>query len=276
MSKNAILITVHNRKEKTMRCLRSLFDNIKDVDIFLVDDQSTDGTADEVKAIFPSVHVITSNGNLFWNRGMHLAWSEASKNQYDFYVWLNNDVVLYENAFKELFACASLTNHSAIISGLIQSHDEQAIIYGGTDETKKIIATTNQLNAITHMNGNVVLVPKSVFAILGNLDPFYHHDLGDVDYGLRAQKKQIGVYTTRTPIASCERNDVCRVRLNHSTITKRFKRLYSPLGSKPSINFYFRKQHYGLWHALLYCLNLFFINTISDSVNQFMFGEKYQ
>jgi GT2 family glycosyltransferase len=276
MIKTAILITVYNRKEKTMRCLRSLFANIQDVDVFLVDDQSKDGTANEVNEAFPNVHVITGNGNLFWNRGMHLAWSEASKNQYDFYVWLNNDVVLYENAFKELFACASLTNHSAIISGLIQSHDEQAIIYGGTDEAKKIITTTNQLNAITHMNGNVVLVPKSVFATLGNLDPFYHHDLGDVDYGLRAQKKHIGVYTTRTPIASCERNDVCRVRLNHSTITKRFKRLYSPLGSKPSINFYFRKKHYGFWHALLYCLNLFFINTISDSVNQFMFGEKYQ
>jgi GT2 family glycosyltransferase len=276
MSKAAILITVHNRKEKTMRCFRSLFANIQDVDVFLVDDQSSDGTADEVKAIFPDVNIIMGTGNLFWNRGMHLAWSEASKNQYDFYVWLNNDVVLYENSFKELFACASLTNHSAIISGLIQSHDEQAIIYGGTDETKKIITTTNQLNAITHMNGNVVLVPKSVFATLGNLDPFYHHDLGDVDYGLRAQKKHIGVYTTRTPIASCDRNEVCRVRLNQSTIYERFKRLYSPLGSKPSINFYFRKKHYGFWHALFYCLNLFFINTISDSVNQFMFGEKYQ
>jgi GT2 family glycosyltransferase len=276
MNKTAILITVHNRKAKTLNCLNKLFEINNDVDVFLVDDCSSDGTAEAVNELFPQVKIIKGTGNLFWNRGMQLAWSEASKYNYDYYVWLNDDVLLYENAFEELFACAKLKSDKAIISALIKDHNHDKIIYGGTDKNKNLITTTEKLNPITHMNGNLVIVPKYVFEKIGNLDPFYHHDLGDVDYGLRAQKEKIGVFTTRKIIASCERNDICRVRLNHSTIKERFKRLYSPLGSNPSINFYFRKKHYGFIHALFYCLNLIFINTISDSLNQFLFGTKYQ
>lgn len=52
------------------------------------------------------------------------------------------------------------------------------------------------------MNGNVVLVPKSVVDKIGIINPIYHHDLGDVDYGLTAQENGIKVYATRIPIAS--------------------------------------------------------------------------
>ena len=62
MSNLAVLITCHNRKNKTIKCLRNLFKqkNFLDfkVEIFLVDDNSTDGTADTIKKNFTNINLI--------------------------------------------------------------------------------------------------------------------------------------------------------------------------------------------------------------------------
>jgi GT2 family glycosyltransferase len=273
--KIAVLLTCFNRRSKTLICLEHLFSFASELDVYLVDDNSTDGTYEAVKKKFPNVHLIKGDGNLFWNRGMHLAWDEAAKNEYDFFIWLNDDVELYLNFLDELLACSEIKKHLAIISGLIELKDTGEIIYGGTDRAKKLIHPNGELNPITNMNGNVVLVPKKVFKVLGNLDPVFHHDLGDVDYGWRAQKNGIDVYTTRIAIASGEKNELCRVRQNNTTLLKRFKKLYSPLGSNPRINFYAKRKKFGLIKAFLYYCFLHFINAIPDSLNKKIFGTKY-
>jgi len=275
MNKIAVLVTSYNRKLKTLRCIENLFRIKKDIDIYLVDDYSTDGTGDAISKQFPKVNLIKGSGNLFWNRGMHLAWEKATQKKYDFFLWLNDDVILYENCFTELLDCSKLASNKAIISGIIESQDKTNILYGGTDKQGNLLEPNGNMQKITNMNGNVVLVPKSVFEVLGNLDATFHHDLGDVDYGLRAQEKGIPVYTTRVSIASGEKNNFCRVRLWNSTLLKRFQTLYSPLGSPPSINFYFRRKHFGFFNAMNYYIYLHIINVIPDWMIKFCFGSKY-
>lgn len=275
MMRIAVLLTCFNRKEKTLRCLNHLFKLNNEIDVYLVDDGSTDNTSETIVKEFPQVNLIKGSGNLFWNKGMNLAWEHAAKNNYDYYVWLNDDVVLYENCFEELFYCVTLTESKAIISGIIESADKKEILYGGFDFQKIIIKPNGKLNSIKNLNGNVVVIPKNVYAILGNLDLHYHHDLGDVDYGFRAQNKGIGVYTTRIAIASGEKNDICRVRQNNTSILKRFKRLYAPLGANPKIIFYFRKRYFGFINACLYILFLHFINILPDKLNVMLFGNRY-
>ena len=95
MMKISVLLTCHNRKEKTLICLRKLFEqDVRNVefDVFLVDDGCTDGTAEAVREEFPKIHIIQGDGSLFWNRGMCLAWEEARKNgAHDAVLWLNDD-----------------------------------------------------------------------------------------------------------------------------------------------------------------------------------------
>ena len=272
----AILITCFNRKDNTLKCLKQLFYLKQDIDVYLVDDNSSDGTYESVALQFPQVKIIKGNGDLFWNRGMHLAWEQASQKGYDYYLWLNDDVLLYENCFVELFECVKLTNNKSIISGIIESAEKDMTLYGGTNESKQLITPNGNLNPITNMNGNVVLIPKYVYKVVGNLDSYFHHDLGDLDYGYRANKKGVEVFTTRVAVASGEKNDFCRVRLNNASLSKRFKKLYSPLGSNPRINFYFRRKHFGLINATVYFLFLHFINSIPDNINSKLFGKRYQ
>lgn len=272
----AVLLTSFNRILLTLKCIEKLSLSKIKLDIFLVDDGSTDNTSESIARLYPHVHIIKGSGKLFWNRGMHLAWQTASSiKDYDFYLWLNDDVLLYENCFEELFDCSYQCKHKAIISGIIESENKNEILYGGTDKYKKLLKPNGGMQAITHMNGNIVLVPKYVFRILGNLDPIFHHDLGDVDYGLRANKNNIGVYCTRISIGSGIKNPISRLRQNNSNLIKRFKTLYSPLGNPPGINFYFRKNHKGLLNAMTYWLFLHFLNIIPDTINRFLFNKKY-
>lgn len=275
MKRSAVLITCYNKCEITIRCLSLLYDLIDDsFDVFLVDDGSTDGTSERVSAIFPNVNLITGDGNLFWCRGMSLAWETASKFDYDYYIWLNNDVYLRDFSFENLFSTSKLYQDKVIVSGIIESKDGD-IIYGGYDSSKKLIRPNGLSNNITYLNGNFVLVPKFVFKIIGNFDPVFHHDLGDVAYGFSSKFKGIPVVSTKNVVGVGEVNNICRERLNNVNVISRFRRLYSPLGSPPFINFYFRKKYFSLINATLYFLFQHFLNFIPDSVNILLFGKKY-
>lgn len=275
MSDIAVLMTCFNRREGTLRCLQNLFRVRLDLDVYLVDDGSTDGTSVAVENRFPAVKVIPGQGNLFWTRGMHMAWRQASAKRYRFYLWLNDDVVLTEDFLDELLSCTEITGGRAIISGIIDSHDHASIIYGAADENKKLLQPNGKMQEVINMNGNVVIVPNEVFEVLGNLDPVFHHDLGDVDYGLRARAKGIPVLTTRKVVGSCDVNDLCRVRLCRANLLQRFKRLYSPLGSPPVLNFYFRVRHYGIVNAVTYYIYIHCINLLPDNLVKIFFGRRY-
>lgn len=274
---NSVILTCFNRKQKTLECLYSLFKYIPKCDVYLVDDGSTDGTSEVIKEKFPQVNIIQGNGNLFWNRGMNLAWNHAIKKDYDYYIWLNDDVVLYSIFFKELLECEKIGNNKCIISGLVENIESKGeILYGGSNKEKQLIQPHNIPQEITFMNGNVVLVPKCVVDKIGILDSKFHHDLGDVDYGLRAIENGFKVLSTRVPVAAGYKNGICRVRKWNSNLTGRFQKLYSPLGSNPNINFYFRKKHFGIFNAVTYYFYLHFINILPDNCVELIWKNKYK
>ncbi|MBT4779392.1 MAG: glycosyltransferase family 2 protein [Polaribacter sp.] len=275
MNKTAVLLTCFNRKKHTLTCLNRLFFLSQEIDVYVVDDNSSDGTSAAILKKYPDVHIIKGNGDLFWSRGMHLAWEHASKHKYDFYLWLNDDVILYENCFDELYACTNILSCKGIVSGIIETADKSKIIYGGTDKQRNIIKPNGHLQQITNMNGNVVLIPSAVFEKLGNLDPTFHHDLGDVDYGYRTQKEGFSVCSTRVVVGSGQVNDLCRMRVKNCTLKERFQKLYSPLGSPPKLNFYFRKRHFGFLNAFSFYAFQLVLNTLPDSLVKFIFGNKY-
>lgn len=272
----AAILTCFNRKVKTQKCLESLFKILPDCDVYITDDGSTDGTRDMLHQCFPKVKVISGTGNLFWSRGMYTAWKEAVKGKYDYYLWLNDDIELYPYFFEELLECNRQKGGNCVITGLIEDFEKTTILYGGSDEKKTLIQANGSPQKVTHMNGNVVLVPKSVVDKIGVMDPKFHHDLGDVDYGLTAIENGINVYTTRKPVAAGYSNDFCRVRKWGVSLRERFHRLNMPLGSPLRINYYFRKKHYGFMKAVMFCSYLTLLNLLPDWAVVKIWGTTYQ
>lgn len=266
MGKIAFLLTCFNRKAKTNNCLSSLFSIVPDAHVFLVDDASTDGTSELVKSEFPSVKLIKGDGNLFWNRGMHRAWTEALKGDYDFYIWLNDDVILRPYFLDELFFSYQKAEELSIVTGVIVDAKTKQVIYGGTDANKQLHQIDGDIHDVTDMNGNVVLVPKCVVNRIGINDPVLHHAGGDTDYGYTARKNGIRVVTTTREVAEGYRNDFDRLRKWNTNIIKRFKYLYSPMGTNPNIGFYFFKKHFGIFKAIAYYIYLHLINIPPDCI----------
>lgn len=206
---------------------------------------------------------------------MYTAWKEAIKGKYDFYLWLNDDIELYPFFFEELMACCQSEKCQCVVSGIIENFEKTEILYGGADAKKQMILPNGKPQEITFMNGNVVLVPSEVVKKIGIIDPVLHHDLGDVDYGLTARENGIKVLSTTRPVAAGYRNDFCRIRKWGVSFRKRFKCLYSPLGSHPRIAFYYRRKHFGMVRACCFVLYLYVLNILPDRIVTLIWGNAY-
>lgn len=257
--KIAVLLTCHNRKTKTLTCLTALFSaKIPEgvhLDVFLVDDGSTDGTSEAVKTTFQSVTVIQGNGNLFWNRGMHLAWKTAAEtDRFDYFLWLNDDTMLYPIALQELLSCAKGMQNKAVVCSSICSEITGEFTYGGRSEDGKEIVPNGSIQKCHHINGNCVLVSNEIYSKVGQLDPIFPHAIGDFEYGLRVLKHGFDLVVTTRYVGTCEKNPTMpKWCYSHVPLRQRLKVLYSPLGnSHPYYFFIYEKRHYGLGRALFH------------------------
>lgn len=260
----AVLLTCHNRKDKTLQCLSLLFGQKSleveyKIQVFLVDDGSTDGTSKDVQYTFPEVKIIQGNGNLYWNRGMLLAWeTAASVKEYDFYLWLNDDTFLFDKALLNLLNAAHLSNNKAAICGSTISLTNKTISYGGNSSTGSLLVPNGALQETFSFNGNVVLIPKMVYERVGILDKRFPHAIGDYEYALRIRKYNLKSFIASDYVGSCEGNEKLPNWCSTSiSLQKRIKSLYSPLGnSHPYYFFIFENIHYGLFTAIKHFMTI--------------------
>ena len=263
----AILIACYNREQITLNSLKALFNqklsNVK-LNVFLVDDGSTDGTSESVKKLYPFVKIIKGNGNLFWNGSMRLAWEDAiNSGNFDFYLWLNDDTILFENALQILIesfeTVKNISGKQAIIVGSTNDN-EGCFSYGGRIKknsydvlASKWLFPTEKIQPIKTFNGNIVLVPHSAYLKLGNLDRKFIHAMGDIDYGLRASDKNISIYLAPGYIGNCSRNVIQPAWTNPEiSFKERLKNLNSPKGLPLKQWKYFVKQHTGIFWPFYY------------------------
>jgi len=239
MKKIATLIACHNRREKTLACLTSLYQAAKpkqfELHVFLVDDGSTDGTVDAVSAHFPQVTIIHGDGSLYWCGGMRRAWNEASMNfDYDAYLWLNDDTVLFTNAL--ILLCQtweSLRNnlqHEVVICGSTTDSLRRYCTYGGRQLTGPLITPNGKPELVQLTNGNILLIPKEIFRAVGNLSSHFTHALGDFDYSLRVHKKGYSCWIAPEYVGICDSGSSPAWTNPKVTLLKRIANLYSPKG----------------------------------------------
>lgn len=258
----AVIMTVYNRKDATLRSLDNL--NNQDmpesifVDVWLTDDGCTDGTREAVVSKYPDTHIVDGNGHLFWNRGMWRAWESASKfKDYDFYLWLNDDTYLYEFAIKELIRESELHSNRNIIIGSTKYQNKDEVSYGGYVRGK-IVTPNGSSQPVDFFNGNIVLVPSFVFKNIGNLDPYFNHGHGDTDYGLRARENNIDNYVVGSFLGECNRHERDKKCWDPDVpLFERLKNLHQPLGYPAHEQFYFEMRHKNIFVAVFHFLTLY-------------------
>lgn len=255
----AILLACHNRKQKTLSFLRSLVaQNVLKkitVDIYLLDDGSTDGTADAVKDKYPYINIVAGTGDLFWAGGMRVLWEYViTQKSYTLFCLFNDDVVLYDDALENL-----MQNHKragtdgVILIGSTLDPKTKEISYGGyklknTKHSKFYLVKPDETTALScHLgNANILLVDSVAVQKIGIFSDYYTHCLADYDYTYTAFKSGINVLIAPGYYGYCENDHRKNWISGSQPLKERIDYLYSPKGLAYKEYLYFIKKNFPL------------------------------
>lgn len=124
---------VHNRINHTMNSLRRLVDNkssLYDLDVLVVDDGSTDGTAQKISADYPNVILEQGDGNLWWSGGVNVGLRYALEHRYDYVYITNDDNQAKDDALDELYRVTKSDGRN-ICTSLVLNSDSGKILNAG-------------------------------------------------------------------------------------------------------------------------------------------------
>lgn len=268
MLKIAVLLTCYNRKEKTIKCLYSLYKAHSQytskisLKVILTDDGSVDGTSESVMELFPDTKIIKGNGKLYWAGGMRNSWSEALVDGYDGYLLLNDDVELYAEIFGELT--------ESLEYGL-QKYKTEPIFVGATDDGNGFLTYSGSLitsrfrNTYKRLspnctfqrcdvaNANIMYVPQSVVNVIGIFSDKFSHGLADYDYTITANKHNIPVLLSRVYCGCCENDNIDRyIQFLQLNLIDRARYLLKPKGLAFLDQSYYMRKHFPLRLPIIY------------------------
>lgn len=266
----AVLMTCFNRKEKTIKCLEALYKNklltSYSFEIYLVDDGCTDGTNQVVCEQFPDVHVIKGTGNLFWNGGMRLAWTSALECEFDYYIWLNDDSIIYSDAlsrmieaYNQLFVAGK--KPGAVLGTMVEPKTKKPT-YGGRNCNSRfnplsfgdVLKPHNTSIECDFVNGNFTLIPDVSVKEIGILSESFTHGMGDYDYGLRLKKAGLTCWVGPGIYGDCETNsEVGSVKDKSISVKERAIKMNN-ISQLPPVNewMHFVRLHGGFIWPLLW------------------------
>ncbi|NLD50209.1 MAG: glycosyltransferase family 2 protein [Clostridiaceae bacterium] len=284
----AVLITCYNRKEKTLKCLRHLYEARSSynsnliMDVYLTDDASRDGTENEVRKNFPDVNIIKGNGRLYWSGGTRKSWKEAlKKGIYQWYLLLNDDTVVNKSCFDVLFKTHEYAmqnyNTGGIYVGSVVDPATLKQTYGGRIIINKwtfecnLIIPDGTIKACHLGNANIMLVHKCVVDDIGIFSGKYTHGKSDWDYTLRASRHGFPVLVCPDFCGFCK-NDNIQPDLKEMSLKERIQYLKDPKGIEIWGYMYFMWRFFPLRAPFVF-LNLLIKTMIpesSDLVNKFL------
>lgn len=236
-------MTTFNRRETTLRCLRTLDVAVAAlvghrVHVVLVDASSPDGTADAVRELFPEVEVLTASSDTFWAGGMRQAWDRAQDRHYDVLIWLNDDVVLDPHALEVLHRTHERSSGAAVVVGAFRDPFSGAPSYGGTRRGPALrrlsmspVEPGEESQSIDAANGNLVWVPRAIDQRLGGFPAGYTHGMADNAFALEARRHGLPVVLAPSTVGTCARNPIEGSWLDSQLPTeRRIELLKSPKG----------------------------------------------
>ncbi len=194
---------VHNRLNYTISSLSRLFGRkspLFDLDVMVVDDGSTDGTAEAITSRYPDAILETGKGDLWWSGGVNVGLRYALKHGYDYVYVANDDNVAGDNVLDELYRVAR-TDSKNICTSLVLNADGERILNAGlvyVGPLKKISENMRgrlpldlpQTIPVDLIGSRSTLVPLGCIREIGLFDAkkFPQH-YGDLEYFNRARER---------------------------------------------------------------------------------------
>ncbi|SFH04515.1 glycosyltransferase family 2 protein [Pontibacter chinhatensis] len=201
-----IVIPVFNRKHFTKECLLSLKRGTNQkYKVIVVDDGSTDGTADMLREEFPEVEVLFGDGNLFWTASVNMGIKHALQAGAEYVMTLNNDLEVAEDYIENTYNRMA-EKPNAILGALEMDAGTREPAFGGEIVDFKLnkvryllqeLPKEQQvgLHAVSQLPGRGLLIPRAVFEKIGLLDQErFPHYVADYDFTHTALRNGFELY----------------------------------------------------------------------------------
>ncbi|WP_018618493.1 glycosyltransferase family 2 protein [Spirosoma luteum] len=206
----SIVIPVHNRIDYTRQCLACLTaQTYRDFQIIVVDDGSTDGTADMIRREFADVIVLQGDGNLWWaeatNWGIRYTQQHQNNRYKNFVLTLNDDTRVIPDYLQSMLNAYQKHQPCLVGSVSVDSDNPDKLEYAGSkfelytagghhlaadygysyrELTRRAAFVESQ-----SLPGRGTLIPMSVFDKIGLFDSQnFPHYMADVEFSIRARK----------------------------------------------------------------------------------------
>ena len=196
----AVVVLSWNGREDTLACLRSLESVLyRPLDVVVLDNGSTDGTADAVVVEHPRATVVRNERNLGFAGGMNTGIGVALDRGADAVLTLNNDMVVEPDFVGPLVtALASERRVGAACAQILFADDPPRVWYAGARYDPRRGYQGRQIGyggpprapaapyETDRACAGAMLVPRPVLEVVGLFDESLFAYAEDTDWSLRA------------------------------------------------------------------------------------------
>jgi len=190
-----------NGREVLEPCLRTLLaSSYPNLSVLVVDNASTDGSAQFVREEFPSVSVSEQSSNLGFAAGVNAGLKVALDEGADYVLLLNNDIELDVSAVSALVEAALGHPGSAFVGPLIYFADRPSVIWsaGGavsfwTGNIRHLglreedAGQYAEIQEVDYVTACAVLASAKAVSAIGLMDEAYYMYNEDTDWCIRAR-----------------------------------------------------------------------------------------
>lgn len=222
MLKVEVVTPVHNRRDETLQCLRSLkrADTTGlELHIIVVDDGSTDGTAEALRSEFSDIEIVAGDGNLWYTAGTNRGLVAALKHDPDYILAINNDQIFDEKCIVSMVGCAEKYPRSVVGSLLLnwetphrifQVSPRFELLSGGFRHWYKQTVWTVPAKPweVELIVGNCVLYPTQAIREVGLMNEQKLVQYGDAEYTPRMRRHGWRLLIEPRARVFCKPNDL--------------------------------------------------------------------
>lgn len=206
-----IVIPVHNRRAYTRACLRSLAAQTRrDFRVIVVDDGSTDGTAEMVRREFPETTLVSGDGTLWWTAATNLGIAHAVRARAAYVLCLNDDTEPAADMVERLMETAARLPWALVGASAVDAATGRACFVGEranwlTAGARSLLGdaatAARRIVAVSHAPGRGLLIPAPVFERIGYFDALHFpQTAADYDFTHRARRAGYQVVCDRRAV----------------------------------------------------------------------------
>jgi len=191
----SVIIPTWNRKKDLISCLNSIMEqDYRPIEIIVIDNNSSDGTAKLIKEKFPTIKLILNNRNL----GASMAKNQGALLARGEYVWfLDSDTeILNKTCLSTMLCLLQSSPKIGAIGGEIYIVDNgrtqmrrKILTEGGRTLTVPIRFDEAKFYGCDFLATSNCLMPKKLIFELGGFDPKYFFLGEDADIGYKIRKR---------------------------------------------------------------------------------------